>query len=78
MINPGSNKKISVSRIEVFGLGGAEALEAQDEHRKMLQKLRDKKKQVDKKAFLDSDFDKEFLLGNTYSHKQQMEHREES
>uniref|UniRef100_A0A7S3NZZ3 TLDc domain-containing protein n=1 Tax=Euplotes crassus TaxID=5936 RepID=A0A7S3NZZ3_EUPCR len=73
--NKKNNGKLSISKIEAYGLGGPEALAAQIEHREMLKKLRDKKKQVDKKQFLDSDFDKEFLLGGTFSHKQEIEDR---
>lgn len=78
LTNSHGNKMLNINRIEIYGLGGIEALEAQEEHRRKLQSLRDKKKQVDKKQFLDSDFDKEFLLGNTYSHKREMKDREES
>jgi len=73
--NKNNHGKLYISKIEIFGLGGAEALEAQTEHRLNLQKMRDKKKKVDKAAFLDSDFDKEFLLGNTYSHVKEKEER---
>jgi hypothetical protein len=71
-----ASKNLRISKIEVYGLGGVEALEAQQEHRRILQKLRDKKKTVDKKAFLESDFDKEFLLGNTFGHKKEVEDRD--
>jgi len=78
MPNSTKNHDLKVSKIEIIGLGGQEALQAQEDHRRTLQKLRDKKKQVDKKAFLDNEFDKEFLLGGTYSHKQEMENREDA
>lgn len=75
ILNKHKLQRLSIHKIEVFGLGGQEALEEREEHRKLMGKLRDKKKQVDKKAFLESDFDKEFLLGKTYAHQNQKEER---
>ena len=74
--NKNNNGQLNISKIEIYGLGGDEAKDAQEEHKAMLKKMRDKKKTVDKKAFLDSDFDKEFLLGNTFSHKREIESKE--
>lgn len=68
---------MSIAKVEIFGLGGLEALIERNEHRKMLKQLRDKAKTVDKGALLDNEFDKEFLLGNTFSHKQQTKDRQD-
>ena len=72
--NSGSNNKLILSRIEIYGLGGLEALEAQYEHRVMLQQLKEKQRKVDKKQFL-NEFDQEFLMGDLFKHKKDMEKR---
>ena len=66
--------KLILTRIEVFGLGGLDALEGQIEHRKMLLKLKQKQKKVDKSQLL-NEFDQEYLLGDLYKHKKDMAKR---
>lgn len=41
----------------------------------MMKDIQNKAKKVDKKAFLD-DFDKEFLMPNTFSHSKNKEERD--
>ena len=78
ILNQYKQQHLTIDRVEIFGFGGMEALFEREEHRKMLKQLRDKKKKVDKAAFLESDFDKEFLLGNTFGHKKEQVERQDA
>ncbi|CAD7975416.1 unnamed protein product [Amoebophrya sp. A25] len=60
----------NVLSLEVFGLGG-QAASAEMETRKQQQDAaRDAGRKVDRRRFVESSFDREFLLGNTFSHAQ--------
>jgi hypothetical protein len=73
-----SGGQLNINKIEIYGLGGQDALEAQMEHREMLQKLKEKKGKVDKKALMEGDFNKEMLFGNTFSHRAEVAGRDAS
>jgi len=75
LLNKYKLQYLNISKVEIYGLGGIDSLMEQNEHRKLLAKLRDKRKQVDKGQLLENEFDKEFLLGNTYGHKKEMKNR---
>lgn len=61
--------------MEIWGLGGKENLAYQEHYRALEKSRKEKDRKVDKQAFLDSDFDKEFLLGNTFAHAKEKEER---
>ncbi|CAM9219937.1 unnamed protein product [Choristocarpus tenellus] len=67
---PESSRRFEVDSLEVWGVGGAEALE---EALKALAKQREvaahniqKARQVDRSKFAENEFDREFLLGKTF------------
>ncbi len=64
--------KFEIHTMEIWGCGGSEvvssALEAQAEERQTQDMLIHRARQVDKAAFFNNDFDREFLLSNTVSH----------
>lgn len=59
-------KQLRISRIEVWGIGGQRAKEAQDTQRAVDEGQRDKARKVDRARMCESDFDKEMLFGNTF------------
>lgn len=69
---PTNIESFTIDTLEVWGCGGnsrvSEALSAQSEHRKLANKALEKARKVDKAAFFNNDFDREFLLGQTTSH----------
>lgn len=69
---PTNIESFNIDTLEVWGCGGnnrvAEALSAQLEHRKQANIALEKARKVDKAAFFNNDFDREFLLGQTTSH----------
>eukprot|EP00924_Labyrinthula_sp_SR-Ha-C_P002870 snap_masked-scaffold_13-processed-gene-9.27-mRNA-1 protein AED:1.00 eAED:1.00 QI:0/-1/0/0/-1/1/1/0/457 len=55
-----------LDRLVVLGLGGIDAKTKQRERQEELSDIKNDRKKVDKKQFVDSSFDKEFLLGKTF------------
>ncbi|KAL8436678.1 hypothetical protein ACSSS7_001503 [Eimeria intestinalis] len=58
---------IVVKEIEVWGTGDGRTLEQQRVLMKQQEQLRQERRQVDKGRLLDSSFDREFLLGDTFN-----------
>ncbi|XP_026194090.1 uncharacterized protein LOC34617358 [Cyclospora cayetanensis] len=58
---------INVKEIEIWGTGDASTLEQQRVLMKQQEQLRQERRQVDKGRLLDSNFDREFLLGETFN-----------
>ncbi|CDJ68133.1 TLD protein, related [Eimeria necatrix] len=58
---------LNVKELEIWGTGDASTLEQQQHLLKQQEKLRQERRQVDKGRLLDSNFDREFLLGGTFS-----------
>ncbi len=56
--------------MEIWGLGTEATLAYQQEMVERDVKLAEQSKKVDKAAFLEGDFNKEYLLGNTFAHQQ--------
>ncbi|KAH7648904.1 Krox-like protein [Cryptosporidium bovis] len=59
--------KFSVADIEVWGFGGSEVLKDYLEIKATSDYFKRERKVIDKSKFIKNEFDKEFLLGNTYS-----------
>ncbi|OII74240.1 Krox-like protein [Cryptosporidium ubiquitum] len=59
--------KFSVADIEVWGLGGRNILKEYLEIKATSNYFKQERKVIDKSKFIKSEFDKEYLLGNTYS-----------
>ncbi|KAJ1609805.1 T1Dc domain-containing protein [Cryptosporidium canis] len=59
--------KFNVAEIEVWGLGGCDVLQDYLENKAACDYFKQERKVVDKSKFIKNDFDKEYLLGNTYS-----------
>ncbi len=74
-----NNVQFEIEHLEVWGSGGANlianALKAQANHRRVLAHTIDKARKVDKAQFFNNGFDREFLLGNTFSHHKDMQDR---
>jgi hypothetical protein len=74
-----NNVEFEIEHLEVWGSGGAAlintALRAQVDHRQVLAHNIDKARKVDKAQFFNNGFDREFLLGNTFSHQKDMQER---
>jgi len=62
----GLQTPFSIAYLEVWGCGGDEALEAQNQQRDRDQNQRDKARKVDTAKLLENDFDREMFLGNTF------------
>ncbi len=71
-----------IESLEVWGCGGIDkvqrGLKAQEVSRKINQENLDKARKVDKAAFFNSSFDREFLLGGTFEHQKHGHDRQES
>ncbi|CAK9092409.1 Oxidation resistance protein 1, partial [Durusdinium trenchii] len=61
--------------IEVWGMGDAEAIQAQAEALAEREQMQMDRRKVDRKKFADNAFDREFLLGKTFAHSEQQENR---
>lgn len=59
--------KFSVADIEVWGLGGRNVLQDYLESKATNDYFKQERKVIDKSKFIKSEFDKEYLLGKTYS-----------
>lgn len=59
--------ELKISRIEVWGIAGRDAMEAQDRQRGIKEGLREKARVVDRARMCETDFDKEMLFGNTFA-----------
>lgn len=64
----GQYRQFDIDTIEVWGLGGEDALKARADKRDQMNRALQKIRQVDKKAFL-NDFDKGTLLSKTFAHQ---------
>ncbi len=75
-----SNTLFELDMIEVWGTGGqasvAKGLLAQKKTREIVDESIRRARQVDKAALFDNDFNKEFLLSNTFQHKAQQSDRD--
>ena len=64
-----SDDSFKIDAIEVWGMGGEDAqrmqAKARSDHERMIMNQR----KVDKKAFADNSFDREFLLKSTFGHQ---------
>ncbi|KAM3129052.1 hypothetical protein pb186bvf_018830 [Paramecium bursaria] len=63
--------KINILKLEVWGLGGQQALEQQNQFRKERMEELERMRKVDKKAFF-SGFDQAMFLEKTFAHKSQV------
>lgn len=76
-----NNVQFEIEHLEVWGSGGtsliANALKAQANHRHVLAHTIEKARKIDKAQFFNNGFDREFLLGNTFSHHKDMQDRVE-
>jgi len=61
--------------IECWGLGGEEAAQAQVLEHADIERMQLNRRKVDKKKFVENEFDRQFLLGGTYAHQQQVDDR---
>jgi len=73
--NPDGTKTFKPYIIEAWGLGGDDALKRQEEEHKALEKMRIDRRKVDRKAFADSAFDRQFLLGKNFAHQEHSNQR---
>jgi hypothetical protein len=75
-----SGEKFEINCLEIWGCGGEEkvktGLTALAENRKLNQQNIEKARKVDKAAFFNNQFDQEFLLSHTFSHRGQQERPE--
>jgi len=60
--------ELNITEAEIWGLGTGESLVRQQEMVVMDAKLAEQSRKVDKKAFLEGDFNKEYLLEGTFAH----------
>lgn len=78
LLVPGENFELDA--LEVWSVGGVERIDrgmhAQKQHRDVARENIDKARKVDKAAFFNNAFDQEFLLSNTFAHKQYGDHPE--
>jgi len=65
LIDP-SITKFNIEHVEIWGLGDQNTLRGQQEWRQREMELIESQRKVDKKAFLQSGFDKEIFFGNTF------------
>jgi len=65
LIDP-SITKFNIEHVEIWGLGDQNTLRGQQEYRQREMELIESQRKVDKKAFLQSGFDKEIFFGNTF------------
>jgi hypothetical protein len=74
-------ENFEIECIEVWACGGNEAIQhgftTQKQIRKVANENIEKARKVDKAAFFDNAFDREFLLANTFSHENQSKERPE-
>lgn len=61
--------------IELYGFGGEKALEKQRESRQETADIVQSRRKVDKKQLLQSDFDKEYLLGGVFKASNERQER---
>lgn len=73
--NDTNSNTFEIDVLEIWGCGGdsivSEALDAQAKDRMRVDEAICKARKVDKAAFFNNEFDKEFLLSNTLSHQKQ-------
>ena len=71
------NSKLKIESIEIFGFGGAHALQAQITHREVRQKEINKARKVDKKMLLEDGVAKSHLFEKTFAHQAEINERGE-
>jgi len=62
--------ELYITELEIWGLGNELNLAQQEESRQIEVKMAENDRKVDKKAFLEGDFNKEFLFEKTFGYKQ--------
>lgn len=76
---PATATHFEIDTIEVWGTGGTANVEkgllAQKKSREIVDENIQKARKVDKAAFFNSEFDREFLLSGTFTHKSQQQNR---
>jgi hypothetical protein len=74
-----SGQTFEIDTFEIWGCGGTSrvesALKAQAANRVIIEESLAKARKVDKAAFFDSSFDREFLLSGTFSHDKDKQER---
>lgn len=70
-----NREAFKIGEIECWGLGGEEALARRAEWRHQKDKIIQKQRQVDKSQFANNSFDREYLLGQTFTAEKQSEQR---
>ena len=60
-------RAVSFTRVQVWGCGGAAALACLKAGREEDQRTRDRARKVDRRAFADNAFDREYLLEKTFN-----------
>ena len=65
----------SAKKTEVWGCGGAQATETQGSAAKQNRDTRESMRKVDRKAFAENAFDREFLLSKTFADSRRGEER---
>lgn len=74
-----NGETFQIDTLEMWGCGGHSrvqvGLRAQMENRRILDESLSKARKVDKAAFFDSSFDREFLLSSTFSHDKEKQER---
>jgi hypothetical protein len=70
-----SDEVFDVETIEIFGCGGEHASQRRKERKDEERQFQESRRTVDKKQFLDG-FTTEFLLGDTFKHRQEQQERE--
>eukprot|EP00743_Colponemidia_sp_Colp-15_P004659 GILK01005020.1.p1 GENE.GILK01005020.1~~GILK01005020.1.p1 ORF type:complete len:474 (+),score=67.66 GILK01005020.1:84-1505(+) len=67
IIGSSSDSPTGLVSVEMWGCGGMDALQKQKEFQNYQNKLLEGMRKVDKKAFANNEFDREFLLGGTFA-----------
>lgn len=72
--------KFDIDVMEIWGVGGdamvKKGLNSQKKQREIKAENIEKARKCDKAAFLESDFDKEMFLGNTFGHQKEAKNRD--
>eukprot|EP00440_Ansanella_granifera_P062111 gb/GFBE01067338.1/.p1 GENE.gb/GFBE01067338.1/~~gb/GFBE01067338.1/.p1 ORF type:complete len:127 (+),score=28.55 gb/GFBE01067338.1/:1-381(+) len=63
----GLERRFEVASVEVWGCGGAEALQAQATCQERAETAREQARKVDRAKLCSNEFDKEMFFGNTFS-----------
>ena len=66
------SEQVELSGVEIWGLGGEQALADYHRKRSDLREIREERKKVEKRAFVESDFDKETFFSKTFQKQEQL------